>query len=59
VSDRIEPVGGVRVEPALAMRRVERRDRDQPRDERREQEEREQQPPEPEEDEGLHIDVQA
>jgi hypothetical protein len=59
VSGRIDPVSGVRIEPAVAVRRVERRDRDEPRDERREQEDAEQQPPEPEEDEGLHIDVTA
>jgi len=59
VTDRIEPVSGVRIEPALALRRVERRDREQPRDERREQQEPEPQVQAPEEDEGLHVDVQA
>jgi hypothetical protein len=59
MSDRIEPVGGVRVEPTLATRRIERRDREQRRDERRDQQEHETHEEAAEEDDGLHIDVQA
>jgi hypothetical protein len=58
VSDRIEPVSGVRIEPARPLLRVERREREA-RDERREHEQEPQEEETPDEDDGLHIDVQA
>jgi hypothetical protein len=57
VSERIDPVYGVRIEPAHPLRRVERHDRDEPRE--RERDQQQEPPPDEPEDDGLHIDVQA